>query len=209
MEFLMRHAICFVAVICFLIAPRRAGADPVGDNLFPPEMVMQHAQEIGLSDSQKQAIHDEMEKVQSRFPDMQQKLQAQMSALGDLLKADQPDEAKVLAQLDKVLDAERDVKKAHLSLVLAIRSKLTAEQQAKLRELRSKFAANQGPPPEIQAKMQKLSQAVQQSQKDGRDMSDLHSIMSEFQPLMQQGRFKEAESLLDKAMELLHTADKK
>ena len=205
----MRYAICFIAAICFLFAPRRAGADPIGDNLFPPELVMQHAQEIGLSDAQKEAIHGEIEKVQSRFPDMQQKLQAQMSALAELLKADQPDETRVLSQLDKVLDAERDVKKAQMALGLAIRSKLTAEQRAKLRELRPKFAGNQGPPPEIQAKMQKLQQAMQQRQQDGRDLSDLQPIMSQLQPLMQQGKFKEAEPLLDKAIEILHATDKK
>lgn len=205
----MRNAILFVAMFCLLMAPRRAGADPVGDNLFPPDLVMQHAGEIGLTDAQKQAIHEAIQNVQSRFPEMQQKLQAQMSALADLLKADQPDETIVLAQLDKVLDAEREVKKAHLSLALAVRSKLTAEQQAKLRELRPKFAADQGPPPEIQAKMQKLHQAVEQAQKGGRDLSDLHPIMNELQPLIQQGRFREAEPLLDKALEVVGTTDKK
>jgi hypothetical protein len=39
--------------------------------------------------------------------------------------------------LDKVLNAQREVKRAQIALMVRIKNKLTAEQQAKLRQLRA------------------------------------------------------------------------
>jgi hypothetical protein len=46
------------------------------------------------------------------------------------------DEAAVLAQADKVMGLEREVKKAHLALLVRIKNLLTEAQKAKLTELR-------------------------------------------------------------------------
>ena len=45
------------------------------------------------------------------------------------------DEAALVAQLDKVLDVERELKHLHIGLLVAIKNLLTPEQQAKLREI--------------------------------------------------------------------------
>ena len=41
------------------------GAPPFGRGLFPPEMVMRHAQDIGLSDEQREQITAVIQQVQS------------------------------------------------------------------------------------------------------------------------------------------------
>jgi len=41
-----------------------------------------------------------------------------------------------LSQLDKVLDNEREMKRAHMELAIRIKNKLTAEQQMKLQSMR-------------------------------------------------------------------------
>jgi Spy/CpxP family protein refolding chaperone len=48
------------------------------------------------------------------------------------------DEQQVLAQLERVLAAEREIKKEQVTLLVRIKNKLTPEQQGKLAELRSK-----------------------------------------------------------------------
>jgi Spy/CpxP family protein refolding chaperone len=48
------------------------------------------------------------------------------------------DESAVLAQVDKVLDRERAIKKTQISLLVRIKNLLTVEQQNKLMELRHK-----------------------------------------------------------------------
>jgi Spy/CpxP family protein refolding chaperone len=128
-----------LAPLLFLVALPGAAQqppDPIAENVFPPELVRQHQEAIALTDAQKEAIRGEIKSTQGRFLDLQWSLQGEVSKLVILLKPPRPDEGKVLAQLSKVLDAERDVKKAQIVLLVRIKNILTPEQQAKLSELR-------------------------------------------------------------------------
>lgn len=118
-------------------APQAPGPDPVGENVFPPELIMSHQEAISLAPEQKSYIRDEIRKAQLRFTDLQWQLQDSMETLGSLLRQNPADEQAVLAQLDKVLDTEREIKHTQLTLMVRIKNKLTPQQQARLRELRS------------------------------------------------------------------------
>ena len=113
--------------------------DPMGDHFFPPELVMQHQQAIGLSEDQKSFIKAEIQKAQTRFVELQWPLQSEMETMAALAKPDRVDEQKVLAQLDKILNTEREIKRIHLALVVRIKNKRTPEQQAQLQELKNKL----------------------------------------------------------------------
>lgn len=110
--------------------------DPIGENLFPPELVMAHQKAISLDDAQKTAIRSELLKTQTHFTELQWQLQDAMETLVSILKEQKVDEQQVLAQLDKVLTAEREIKRAQISLAVRIKNRLTPEQQARLRQLR-------------------------------------------------------------------------
>ena len=110
--------------------------DPIAGNLFPPELVMQHRQELGLTDEQKTAIRAEAIKASTRFNELQFQMQDEMETMATLMKGDNIDEQRALSQLDKVLNIEREVKRTQLGLSIRIKNKLTPEQQMKLRELR-------------------------------------------------------------------------
>ena len=198
---------------CPVLRAQSPPADPLAENLFPPELVLQHQSDIGLTEEQRNALIAEVQKAQERFSDLQQRLQKEVEALGTLLKREQVEEQAALAQFDKVLSQEREVKRAHLAFVLGIRSKLTREQQAKLREIKSKIAAGQIRSPEevqrvLQGKMQKVQENVQRWQNEGRDPSAVAEIMQELEPLMKQGKLKDAEALLDRALKLLNESEK-
>lgn len=107
---------------------------------------MAHQQEIGLSAEQKTYLRQEIVKAQSRFTELQWQLQDEMETLVSLLKQTPADEAQVMAQLDKVLAAEREIKRAQMGLMVRIKNKLTPEQQARLRELRPATPEPPGPP---------------------------------------------------------------
>ncbi len=111
--------------------------DPVGENLFPPELVMSHQQEVGLDEAQKTYLRSELLKAQSKFTEIQWQLQDAMEALILLLKKDTVDESQALAQLEKVLNFEREIKRTQIGLLVRIKNKLTPEQQAHLRKLRA------------------------------------------------------------------------
>ncbi len=115
--------------------------DPFAGNLFPPELVMQHRHEIGLTDEQKAAIREESIKASTRFNELQFQMQDEMEAMATLMKGATVDEQQALAQLDKVLNIEREVKRTQVALSIRIKNKLTSEQQMKLHELQ------RNPPP--------------------------------------------------------------
>ncbi len=112
--------------------------DPFAGNLFPPEQIMQHQQTLGLSEEQKNFLKAETRKLQTRLTELQWDLQEEVEKLAALMKQDQVDEAQTLGQLDKVLSLEREIKRAHIGLLIRVKNKLTPEQQAKLREIQGK-----------------------------------------------------------------------
>ncbi len=116
----------------------QAANDPIAQELFPPELVMQYHQEIHLDESQSKAIKEDIQKAQAKFLDMQWDLQSETEKLVLLLKATPVDESAVLAQVGKVLDRERAIKMTQMSLLVRIKNQLTEAQQNKLTELRRK-----------------------------------------------------------------------
>ncbi len=112
--------------------------DPIGDLLFSPELVMQHQQAIGLSDEQKESLKAELRKAQLKFTELQWQLQDELEKLLALLKQEQVSEPQTLAQLDKVLSIEREIKRGQFALLIQIRNRLTSEQRARLTELKNK-----------------------------------------------------------------------
>jgi len=115
--------------------------DPVGQSFFAPELVIQHQEAIGLSGEQKDYFKGEIRQAQLKFTELQWKLQDEMEKLLSLVKQPRVDEQQALAQLDKVLAAEREIKKEQVTLLVRIKNKLTPEQQSKLSELRGKQAS--------------------------------------------------------------------
>jgi Spy/CpxP family protein refolding chaperone len=181
-----------------------------------PQLLMQHADEIGLDPGQKEFIHSQFQQLQEKYQDLQQNLQREVGALGELLRQEHPDEQKAIAQLDKVLDGERGIKRLQLSLSLALRGKLTAEQQGRLRDIQQKMMADaqrrgpgQQPPESLRAKMQQMQELVRKSQEQGKDLDAVRPLMEQMQPLMREAKFKEAEELLDRALKTLQESDKK
>jgi Spy/CpxP family protein refolding chaperone len=117
------------------VAAQPPPEDPLRDLMFPPEVVMQHQQAIGLSDDQKNNLKNEVRQAQLKFTELQWTLQDEMERLVSLLKQYRVDEKQAAAQLEKVLAAEREIKRAQLMLLVRIKNNLTPSQQAQLREL--------------------------------------------------------------------------
>jgi Spy/CpxP family protein refolding chaperone len=110
--------------------------DPLGAAMFPPEMIMQHTRELGLTDEQKTFMRGEIQRSTTRFNELQWQLQDAMEALHEIMKSSSVNEQQALAQLDKVLDAEREIKRLHIGMGIRIKNQLTPEQQAKLHAMR-------------------------------------------------------------------------
>jgi Spy/CpxP family protein refolding chaperone len=110
--------------------------DPLAQFIFPPELVMQHQREIGLTDEQKAFLRGEIQRVTLRFTELQWQLQDSMEGLASVMKESSVNEQQALSQLDKILDTEREIKHLHIGLAIRIKNKLTPEQQSRLQGMK-------------------------------------------------------------------------
>ena len=112
--------------------------DPIAKAFFPPELVMQNQEVIGLSEVQKTNISKEMQAAQTDFMSLQWDLTKESEKLTLLVNKDKPSEQDALAQIEKVLSIENRIKKRQITLLIRIKNLLTAEQQGKLQQLKVK-----------------------------------------------------------------------
>ena len=98
---------------------------------------MSHQKELKLDEKQRNAIADEAARAQGDIVRAQYKLQGATEELAELLDAQPLDEKKILAKTDEVIDLERAVKRANLTMLVRVKNLLTTEQREKVEELRS------------------------------------------------------------------------
>lgn len=110
--------------------------DPIGKQLFPPELIMSQSQKLHLDEKQRAAIKSEVSRAQSKFFDLQWEAKEAGETMAQMLQQTPIDEARVLEQADKVMGLEREIKKIHLSMLIRIKNSLTAQQIAQLTQMR-------------------------------------------------------------------------
>jgi len=89
----------------------------------------QHAiEKLKLTDPQRKAMDDIYMQHRLTLVDLHATLEKAELAMEPLIGADQPDEGKILAQIDHVAQARAELEKANARLLLGIRRQLTPEQ---------------------------------------------------------------------------------
>ena len=111
--------------------------DPLFGALYPPELIMQHQRAIGLTDEQRDAISQMIQQLQGRVVRLQWELLDEVQQLTEIMSATRVQLDRALDQLEQVLDTEREIKQAHLEMLVRIKNLLSAEQQATLDRLRA------------------------------------------------------------------------
>ena len=99
------------------------------------------AEELKLTDEQKKAFDATLLEHRETLIDLRGNVEKAELAMEPLIRDDQPNEAKILAQIDKLAQARAELEKANARYLLAIRSKLTPEQWKQVQA----FRANHGP----------------------------------------------------------------
>lgn len=183
--------------------------DPLADAFIPPEVAVIAGPQVGLSPELRQAIRTRMETAQSRAEEWRSQLERETSALAALARKDRIDEAALLSQLDKVLAAERELKRLHLGLLVALKNELTPEQQARLREI---ARSSGGRPAEeirrrLTEKVERVQQLARKWAESGRDPAPIARTMEEkVRPLIEAANPLEAERELDRLLAQLGKA---
>jgi Spy/CpxP family protein refolding chaperone len=89
-------------------------------------------QRLTLSADQRKKMDDIFQQHRLRLIDLSASVQKEEAIMEPLVAADQPDEAKIVAQIDKVAQSRAELEKANARMLLAIRRVLTPEQFQKL-----------------------------------------------------------------------------
>lgn len=97
------------------------------------------AEDLGLSDQQKQQLEKISQDGRLKMIDLRADLEKQEVILGPMLRTYHADEARVLAQVEKVSRARAALEKQRVETMLASRGVLTEEQWNKLKDTRAEF----------------------------------------------------------------------
>jgi Spy/CpxP family protein refolding chaperone len=93
-----------------------------------PDMV----QKLGLTADQQKKMDDIFQQSRLRLIDLNAALQKEETIMEPLMAADQPDEAKILSQIDRVAQARAELEKANARMLLGVRRVLNQDQWKKL-----------------------------------------------------------------------------
>jgi len=107
----------------------RALGGPAGRWWTRPEM----AQRLGLTADQKGKMDDIFQQNRLKLIDLNAVVQKEEAIMEPLVSAEQPDESRIVAQIDKVAQARAELEKANARMLLGIRRVLTADQWEKLK----------------------------------------------------------------------------
>jgi Spy/CpxP family protein refolding chaperone len=120
------------------------GRGPMGKWWDNPDV----SKDLNLQADQKQKMDSIFDQNRAKLIDQHASLQKEETALEPLMNADAPDEAKILAQIDKVAQARAELEKSNARMLLAVRQVLTQEQWTKLKAARAARMAQRGNRPD-------------------------------------------------------------
>jgi len=106
--------------------------------LFPPNIIMEHQDELGLSKEQFTAIRAAVVEVQSNVAEYEWDLREAYQRVLSALDESPIDVDKVLDNVDAALRAENQVKKLQVTMLIKLRSLLTDEQVEYLQSVASR-----------------------------------------------------------------------
>jgi Spy/CpxP family protein refolding chaperone len=94
-------------------------------------------EKLKLTDAQRKSMDDILMEHREKLIDLRATLEKAELSLEPLVKADQPNEAQILAGIDRVAQARAELEKANARYLLALRGKLTPEQWKMVQDMRN------------------------------------------------------------------------
>lgn len=138
----IKKSLPLAAICVFLLASVASaqgpgkGRDVFKGKLFPPNVIMEHQDELGLSKEQFTAIRAAVVEVQVSVAEHEWDLREAYQRVLAELDETPIDENQVLEHVEKALLAENEVKKLQVGMLIELRNLLTDEQMAYLQSLK-------------------------------------------------------------------------
>lgn len=93
-------------------------------------------EKLKLTDDQRKAMDQIFQEHREKLVDLRANVEKAEIAMEPLVRADQPNESAVLAQIDKVAQSRAELEKANARFLFALRAKLTPDQWKQVQEFR-------------------------------------------------------------------------
>ena len=134
-----------IGILALLLGGAAIAAQPRGDvwkgKLFPPNVILQHQQELELSKEQFTAIKAAVVEVQANVAEHEWDMrEAYLNLMSELDKSP-VDEGRIMKLVEKALLAENEVKKEQVVMLIRLRNLLTDDQ---VEFLEAQHAAERG-----------------------------------------------------------------
>ncbi len=130
---------CWVAIGLLVTSPAMAKSpkdDVFKGKLFPPNVILEHQDELGLSQEQFTAIKAAVVEVQSNVAEHEWDVREAYMRLMRELDESPIDEDQVMVHVSEALAAENEVKKEQVKMLIQLKNLLTDEQIAYLESVR-------------------------------------------------------------------------
>ena len=135
----MRKGLLLVlAVICLGSTAAHAQGqkgDPFKGKLFPPNVIIEHKEELGLTKQQFTEVRAAVVEVQSGIAEFEWDMQEAYQELMRELDKAPIDEAAVIEHANKALLAENQVKKMQMAMLVRLRNLLNEDQISYLKSV--------------------------------------------------------------------------
>ena len=138
-------ALVGVATLAAQPPPRRAErpGPPPGKWWERPEMV----EKLKITPDQQKKLDEVFQQSRSKLIDLHAALDKEEGLLDPLMKAQSPDDSKILPEIDRIAQARVELEKAEARLLLGMRHVLTLEQWRLLEVERPNPPPGERPPP--------------------------------------------------------------
>jgi Spy/CpxP family protein refolding chaperone len=102
-------------------------------------------EKLKLTDDQRKAMDAILQQHRMTLIDLRANVEKAEVEMQPLMRADEPNENAILAQIDKIAQARAELEKANARFLLALRSKLTPDQWKQVQQFREELRHKGGP----------------------------------------------------------------
>jgi Spy/CpxP family protein refolding chaperone len=198
----MKKLLCCLLLTAVSL-PAAQVEDWLKSGLLHPDMIASVREKLALTEEQQTKLNSQLSEARAQAEPLEQAVQEQKKALGQLLQDPSTSADVAAAQLTKLLDAEAAIKQLQLRALIGVRDVLTPEQLVLVKKLGPpKVAERGGLEAKVKEKAGKLRAAVEAIGVPPTEAMKYRG--EEIEKLTKSGNFTDANAKLDELIEDSH-----
>ena len=128
-------SLLFLLPLCAQAADAPDKDEWLRGKLFAPDLILKHQAKLKLTDKQRDAIGQELKRVQAQAAESDWQIMSAGAELQELIDQHPVDSKAVMTRIDHVFEAENKKKRLFVEMLVNIKNLLTPEQVSYLRSV--------------------------------------------------------------------------